>query len=155
MAKYRVKNISDINVGRGGVVFPAGKVLDVLMEEGSIKYREIKACCRLKILGLADIPKKAVISHAVAAAPVDVTTKVSENSEVTTIESSKKAPIKAANENPLNESKDKKEATKEVKNGDIDCPYCDFNGTRAGMFAHVRLKHPNHYEAFKTRMQSV
>lgn len=155
MAKYRVKNISDINVGRGGLVFPAGQVLDVLMEEGSIKYREIKACCRLKILGFADIPKKAVIPHVVESESIPAVTKVSGDSEVTTIESSKKAPKKAANENPLNESKDKKEATTDVKNGDIDCPYCDFNGTRAGMFAHVRLKHPNHYEEFKTRMQSV
>lgn len=155
MANYRVKNISDINVGRGGIVFPAGKVLDVLMEEGSIKYREIKACCRLKILGFVDKPKKPVISHVVKSESIPAVTKVSGDSGVTTIESSKKASIKNDKENLLEEAKDKKEVAKEVKNGDIDCPYCDFNGTRAGMFAHVRLKHPDHYEAFKTRMQSV
>lgn len=167
MSKYLVANLSDINVGRGGVVFPAGKSIEVEMVVGETKYIEIKACCRLKILGFADKEKevvKSVVTHETSKEKVEAVTKVSEESKVQVI----KAAVKNTSENDSlfdsndilmentkEDTKSEDEPKKEISKGDFPCPYCDFKGTKGGIFPHVRLKHREKYEEFKIRMQSV
>jgi hypothetical protein len=39
---------------------------------------------------------------------------------------------------------------KQIKN----CPYCDFTGVQAGLYLHVRKRHPDDYEEYKVRVKN-
>lgn len=169
MPKYRVRNVSDVNVGRGGIVFPAKQDTDVLMEVGETRYIEIKACVRLKILGLTDRPKKerpvSHVSHEVETKVPESVTKVTEDSEIQDLKVATKkdenndAPKTQKNDAVVDE---KLEAIKTIDSSEnanagenISCPYCDFVGTKMGLYHHVRIKHPDKYEEIKVRMKSI
>lgn len=108
------------------------------------------------------VPVKKVETDSEASKETPITTKTdsekaendkTENEEVKDkVEESKKDSTDKVNESSDKVEETKKDETKkdsEDNKGDsVQCPYCDFKGTKNGMLHHVRLKHKNKYEEY-------
>jgi len=145
MKQIIVENTTNYLVVRGKVKFLPKKTVSVKVNIPSIEYTEIKACTKLKIKSISSIP--------VIKGPISVA-KVTEDSEVVESEIVTKQEIPEEPEEEKIEIPEEPEESIVKAESKLSCPYCDFEGTKMGVYHHVRLRHPSHYEEFKERVNN-
>lgn len=172
LQQIKVKNTTQGDIYRGNRKFPALKTTTIVIDTENNKFKEIKACVGLKVVAAVDYPvvKKVTedskvedtktATKEVVTPTTDVVDDKETTDEVTTdvvedLESADEDTDNEEQEETTDETSDDEEEQPTIDDGRVACPYCDFIGTKQGMYHHVRVKHPDNYEEFKERAKNL
>lgn len=158
LKQIKVRNLTQSDVQRGNRTFPALATTTIVIDTDNNKYKEINACVSLKVVAISDYPVVKKVTEdskteETKTATKDVETPTTDEVEDTGEET--EDDIEIADEVEAVDSEEEQAKKQADNDGNVYCPYCDFVGTKIGMFHHVRAKHPDKYDEFKERVKNL
>lgn len=166
LKQIKVRNITQSDVHRGNRTFPALATTTIVIDTDNNKYKEINACVSLKVVAVSDYPVVKKVTEDSKTEETKTATKdvetpttdevddLTEDNEEEVVEEETEDDEVADDSEEETVDSEEDAPTEPDKDGNVYCPYCDFVGTKMGMFHHVRAKHPDKYDEFKERVKN-